>query len=198
MSVPTNPTTFRPPVRPVGVSGSRNSIVGTVIIVAMLSSVLTSVATTFVITRYYPLSPPPKTVAATRSGPLPAIKRVVKPATPGDQPADAAVPPVDAANTALNLVQTVRDQGSSFVGPQAHTGLWADLLRLEAAATAVTNDDGTNAAKTTQLTTKFAAELDAAVKRADNIAKRASETPDSVTQATQMESLLSDIRSNLP
>jgi hypothetical protein len=203
MSAPIKPIpSHRPPVRPAAVPANRNSITGTVIFVAVLSSVLTSVATTFVISRYVPALQPAKPVALSKT-PLPvktgAVPVKTSKATRAAAAAEVTVAPVEAANSALSLVQTVREQASDFASPNVHPNLWNDLLKVEQSATAVANDDGSNPANAAKLAAKFASNLDTAITMADNIASRstARETEDALNQAAQLRELLTGIRGNL-
>jgi hypothetical protein len=170
-----------------------------VIFIAVLSSVLTTVATSFVIARYVPALQPAKVTAP---------NKVVTPPRAGAAPVKVAkakaaamtVPPVEAANRALSLVQTVREQEADFVSADVHPNFWNDLLKVEQSATAVANDDGSNPAGTGKLAAKFSANLDTAIAMAKDIASRgtARETEDALGQAAQVRDVLVGIRGDLP
>ncbi len=198
MAAPTTPS-YRPPVRPVAAPVSRSSVTGSVIFIAVLSSLLTTVATSFVIARYVPALQPAK---------VPTLNKVATPAkagaallkAPKTKAAAVTVPPVEAANSALSLVQTVREQGSDFASPNVHPNFWNDLLKVEQSATAVANDDGSNPANTGKLAAKFSTSLDTAITMAKDIAGRSTtkETEEALSQAAQLRDMLVGIRGDLP
>jgi len=196
------PTPYRSASRPAVAPARRNLAAGSVVFIAVLSSVLTTVATNFLIPRYFPSQQPVKAPlsakAATPAKPGAAPLKVPKTAKVG-APA-ITMPPVEAATSALNLVQTVREQGSDFSSPDVHPNFWNDLLKVEQAAGAVAKDDGSNPANTAKLAAKFSASLDTAISMAANIAGRttAKETDDALSQAAQLRDLLTGIRGSLP
>jgi flagellar hook-basal body complex protein FliE len=201
MSAPTSPP-YRPAARPVAGPVPRSSVTGSVIFIAVLSSVLTTVATLFVIGRYVPALQPAMVAVLNKAG-LPSKSGAVLakvPKGPKKNAVGMTVPPVEAANSALSLVQTVREQGSDFTSPEVHPNFWNDLLKVEQSATAVANDDGSNPANTAKLAAKFSASLDTAITMASDIAGRSTtrETEDALSQAAQLRDLLTGIREDLP
>jgi hypothetical protein len=200
MSAPTTPS-YRPVPRPSAPVVNRNSITGTVIFIAVLSSVLTTLATSYVIPRYLPALLP-ATPAALNKAAVPAkIAAAGKvPKSAKTAAAQVTAPPVEAANTALALVQTVRTQASDFASTEVHPNFWSDLLKVEQSATAVANDDGSDKANTAKLAAKFSTNLDTAITMATSIANRttARETEEALGQAAQIRDALTGIRGTLP
>jgi len=127
----------------------------------------------------------PLTSSADRS-PSPPIYNP-PPEDPVDSPAGAdpsqLADPVDVAPAAVTLVSLYLED-PDFVGPSAHSGLYASLQSLKKVAQQVADDDGSDPKHTVDRQAELGYQIDVAIARTKVIINRASET-DTARQTTQ-------------
>jgi hypothetical protein len=99
------------------------------------------------------------------------------------------------AEEACQLIQSTLADGS-FVGPNKHGVLYRDLVNLQMTAIAVLSNDGKDAAVSAKALNAFSAAIDQAISRAENIAGRSTETPQSKAKCRQLEDKLKEIQIN--
>jgi hypothetical protein len=114
-------------------------------------------------------------------------------AAPKPEPAPKAIShPKDAVTAALDLIQILR-KDTAFVSNSIHRNLLIDLDSLEAAATAVTQDTGTDQALTAQRIDAFSVALTVIITRANDIGNRATETREARDKSIDLAAKLTAI-----
>jgi hypothetical protein len=174
---------------------------GKAVLIGVLCSIATTVASNLILEHFFPRSTAAKPVLKL---PAPAKSKL---ATVG-QPPPGALPPDpgdarqqanDAASAVLSTIQTIRDTvGAAYASPQFHPKLDVKLTALQTAANQVVNDNGADPAKTAKNIATFTTGLDATIALLDEITKRTYETDTAIQTSRQIESTLSDIRGSLP
>lgn len=156
---------------------------------------MASVATSLVVTRYWPAAvPAPAVSPADRTGKGTGRAGGGKAEVDKTAPAAAVSAPLTALmNQTVTCVEGILSELPGFVSKSNHNGLFGDLTKLDAAAHAIESDGET--AATLKV---YGAALDQAIKRAGQIAGRSSETPDSIDAAQGVEARLNDLKNQLP
>jgi hypothetical protein len=208
-----------PTVRTLGSESTQH--LATLIWVILLT-IITTFGINYAVVRFS-LIPAPTKLAAGKlvAGPVkPKVGRVpAAPATAGVD-AEAMRQFSDRATAVLSLIDEVRtNAGPSFVSPAAHPGLDTNFNRLTLAANNVLRASGDNPQWPTgvlpsgalvhgagvnnvltaqqEAVAEFTRALDTTIRNATQISQRPG-SPDTVQNATQVASALSDIRAALP
>ena len=180
------------PARPAAAAGPATGA-GAIIVTAVVCSVMASVATSLVVTRYWPAVPPATAAPAPtgkNTGRAPGNQANVESAAPSGT---VSAPLAAVTNRAIATVQNILATQPNFVSVSNHNGLYSDLNKLTAAAKAIQAKGETPAAFTA-----YTAAVDQAIKRAGQIASRGSETADSIEAAQQVGDRLTELKNQLP
>jgi hypothetical protein len=199
----------------------RTVSVGAIVAIAVASSVITSVATTWILSRNSfnsaELNPAAaKTSAATN---IKAVDFTIKSAVPRKPVYEPTIEDIDPhglndpngapdfealfadqadkipASGVLDLIKIVRDNSTGYFGGGKHAALNNDLRAVQRASNSLLqnngNDDG-------QPALTLATTIDRAIARLGNISGRETETPESVQVSLAIKAKLEEIRAGLP